>query len=164
MASIYDTNPSELIKKASEELKKELKMPDWAKYVKTGPAKERPPSQSDWFYFRAASILRKIYQHGPLGVNKLRTKYGSKQNRGHKPSIYRRAGGKIIRNILQQLEAKNLIKKDAKAAHKGRVITPKGKRFLDKANAHNEPGRIQKENPGRAAEAIAQASRTAKAN
>jgi len=43
MASIYDVNAEKLIKKAAEELKKDIKMPEWAKFVKTGAGKERPP-------------------------------------------------------------------------------------------------------------------------
>ncbi len=164
MASIYDVNPSELIKQAGEELKKEIKMPDWAKFVKTGPAKERPPSQPDWFYFRAASILRKVYMHGPIGVNKLRIKYGSKKNRGHKPEHFYRAPGKIIRSILQQLESKQLIKQDAKGHHKGRIITPKGRSFLDKLATQNGPRTSEEKNNGRDAKAGAKASRAAKAS
>ncbi len=137
MASIYDINPSELIRLAGTELKKELKMPDWARFVKTGPSKVRPPSEPDWFYLRAASILRKVYMNGPLGVNKLRTKYGAKKNRGMQPEKFFRAPGKIIRNILQQLEDNKYIIKAAKGAHKGRIATPKGKSFLDKLSRQN---------------------------
>ena len=158
MPTIYDIDPSDVVKRAGEGLKKDLKMPDWAMFVKTGPAKERPPSQPDWFYYRAASILRKIYMHGPIGVNKLRIKYGSKKNRGHKPEKFFRAPGKIIRNILQQLEAKQYVKKDAKGNHKGRIVTPKGKSFLDKLTRENGPGTVQKENIGRDAKASHQAS------
>lgn len=155
---MYDKDPSEVIKRAGEGLKKEIKMPEWAMFVKTGPAKERPPSQPDWFYFRAASILRKVYMQGPIGVNKLRTKYGSKKNRGHKPEKFFRAPGKIIRNILQQLESNQYIKKDAKGHHKGRIITSKGKSFLDKVSRENGPGTIQAENMGRDAKASIKAS------
>jgi ribosomal protein S19E (S16A) len=34
--------------------------------------------------------------------------------------------------MLQQLEKDGLIKYDEKGVHKGRIITPKGKSFLDK--------------------------------
>jgi len=138
MPSIYDIEPSELIRRAAEQLKKEIAMPEWTKYVKTGQSKERPPIQLDWYYKRAASILRKIYMLGPIGVNKLRIKYGSKKNRGVAPARFKRSGGKIIRSILQQLEKQGYIKQAQKSTHKGRIITPKGKSFLDKISGKNE--------------------------
>ena len=56
MATIYDKDTNELIAKASEELKKVIKAPEWAQFVKTGVHKERPPVEKDWFYKRAAAI------------------------------------------------------------------------------------------------------------
>ena len=83
MTTIYDVDPSKLIEKVSEELKKidEIKAPEWAKYAKTGASKERPPIEEDWWYARTASILRKIYMLGPIGVSKLRKKYWRCLNR-----------------------------------------------------------------------------------
>lgn len=131
MATIYDADPGVLIGKAAGELKKSLKAPDWSKYVKTGAHKERPPEDRDWWYQRAAAILRSVYILGPVGTSKLRTKYGGKKNRGFKPEKFYRGSGKIIRMILQQLEQEQLIVQQQKGVHKGRVITPKGKKFLD---------------------------------
>ena len=132
MATIYDANTQELIKKAANALKEKIKAPEWSMFVKTGVAKERPPLEKDWWYMRAASILRKIYLLGPIGTNKLRVKYSSRKNRGYTPEKSFSGSGKIIRTILQQLESIELIKKADKGVHKGRVITPKGKSFLDK--------------------------------
>ena len=131
--SVYDIKPSELIEKLASHLKTKINMPDWATFVKTSPGKERPPEKEDWYYMRAAAILRKIYMSkGPIGVNKLRNKYGGKKNRGHKPEKFYPGSGNIIRKILQQLEKAELIKYTEKSVHKGRVITGKGKSFLDK--------------------------------
>ncbi|MBS3153372.1 30S ribosomal protein S19e [Candidatus Woesearchaeota archaeon] len=132
MTRVYNTEAKVIVDKAAEELKKQIKQPEWAKFVKTGVAKDRPPAEQDWWYKRAASILRRIYIRGPLGTNKLRQKYSSKKNRGYKPEKTYKAGGKIIRTILQQLETAQLIKKEEKKSHKGRIITPRGKSFLDK--------------------------------
>ncbi len=133
MATIYDINPDVLIDKTAEELKKleQMKMPDWAIFVKTGAAKERHPVKKDWWYIRAASILRKIYAKGPIGVSKLRKEYSSKKRRGHKRNRVYSGGGKIIRVILQQLEKAEFIKQDDRKGHKGRNITSKGMKFLN---------------------------------
>ena len=133
MASIYDQNQAELINKASIGLKKtkQVKMPEWALYAKTGAGKERTPDDREWWYIRAASILRKVYIKGPIGVSKLRTNYGCKKNRGVKPEKFYKASGKVIRTILQQLEAEGLIRQVEKGVHKGKVVTPQGRSFLD---------------------------------
>jgi small subunit ribosomal protein S19e len=132
MATVYDSNIQELIKKTADALKEKIKAPEWSIFVKTGVSRERPPVDKDWWYTRAASILRKVYLRGPIGTNKLRIKYGGRKNRGYKPEKTYVGSGKIIRTILQQLEQIEFIKKAEKEVHKGRVITPKGKSFLDK--------------------------------
>lgn len=134
MATIYDVEPEELLEKTAEELKKieDIKPPEWAIFIKTGAHKERPPIRKDWWYIRAASILRTLYKLGPIGVSKLRKKYGGRKRRGHKPEEFRKAGGSILRKILQQLEKAELAKQAKRDLHKGRIITPKGKSLLDK--------------------------------
>ena len=133
MGTIYNCDPSELIEKAAEELKKlePIKAPDWAPFVKTGVHKEIPPSIKDWWYVRAASVLRHVYRFGPIGVSKLRVKYGGKKNRGVKPEHFYKGSGSILRKIIQQLEKEGFVKKDLKSLRKGRLITAKGKKFLD---------------------------------
>lgn len=133
MPTVYDVDANSLIEKLAQELKKveSIQIPKWAIFVKTGQSKQRPPDNADWWYFRAASVLRKIYMQGPVGVSKLRAKYGSKKNRGHQPEHRYKASGKILRLILQQLEKAGLLQQVDKKGHKGRVITPKGRVFLD---------------------------------
>jgi len=132
--SIYDVPVNELIARLAEELKKvdSIKAPVWATFVKTGMAKERPPTNNDWWHFRAASILRKIIVLGPVGVSKLRTKYGSRKNRGVASEHFYRGSGNIIRKILQQLEKAGFAAKAEKTDRKGRVATPAGFAFIEK--------------------------------
>jgi len=131
---IENQEPIKIIEKTAEKLKKIelIKPPEWAMFVKTGRAKERPPVDKDWWYIRAASLLRKISILGPIGTQKLRVKYSSKKNRGHKPEKAYSGSGNIIRKILQQLEKAELIKQTIIKGHKGRIITPKGKSLLNK--------------------------------
>jgi len=132
MASINDVEPIKLIKAAAKELSKkpELAQPEWAQFVKTGAHAERPPAQDNWWHIRSAAILRTIYKDGPVGVSKLRTKYGGRKNRGVKPHRFYKASGKVIRTMLQQLEKAELLKQ-AKQGSKGRIVTPKGQALLD---------------------------------
>ncbi len=137
MTTMYDVDSQELVIRAAEELKKvpEIKPPEWAPFVKTGVHKERPPADSGWWYLRTASVLRTVYRLGPVGVSKLRAKYGGKMNRGVKKSHFFKGSGNILRKALQQLEKAGFVKFAEKGVHKGRVITPKGKSFLDKIAA-----------------------------
>lgn len=137
----------EQIIKASEELKKfnEIKPPEWAKFVKTSTNRSRTPVEKDWWYIRAASILKKAERLGPIGVNKLRIKYGGKKRRGHKPEHFAKASGSIIRKILQQLEKAGLLKQQSKSIHKGKIITPKGKSLLSKISQNGHRGNKKEE-------------------
>lgn len=132
--SVYNVPADELISRAAKELKKlnELKPPFWADFVKTGISRERPPINPEWWYTRAASILRKTLVFGPIGVSKLRVDYGGRKNRGVAGEHTFKGSGNILRKIFQQLEKAGFVKQGKKGNHKGRIITPKGTSFLDK--------------------------------
>jgi small subunit ribosomal protein S19e len=136
--SVYEISPQEYNLKLAEALKSvpEFQEPEWAKFVKSSPSKERPIEDPDFWFKRAASILRQIYKHKVVGVNRLRTKYGSKLNRGMKPERFVKSGGKIIRTILQQADKAGFTEsvKDTrglKEKRMGRKMTVKGKKFLE---------------------------------
>jgi small subunit ribosomal protein S19e len=130
MVGVRDVPAQKFIERLKEELKKfkEISPPTWAKFVKSGVHKERPPEQLDFWYIRSAAILRRIYLDGPVGVERLRTYFGGRKRRGRRPARFRKASGAIIRKILQQLEAAGLVEKKKG----GRAITPKGQSFLDR--------------------------------
>jgi len=129
MATVFDVKADELIARTAKEL--QVQAPEWAKFVKTGTSKDRPPVDPNWWNIRSAAILRTIYLRGPVGVNKLRIKYGGKKNRGYKPERFMKGSGSIARKSLQQLEKAGLIIQAQKGTHKGRVVTPAGKKLLD---------------------------------
>ncbi|RLG06951.1 MAG: 30S ribosomal protein S19e [Thaumarchaeota archaeon] len=124
--------PMKLVQKVAVYLKenKVIEPPPWAPFVKTGVHKERPPQDPDWWYIRAAAIMRKLYIRGPIGVSRLRTLYGGRHRRGHSPPKFAKGSGAIIRKILQQLEDAGLVQK---ADKKGRILTPKGRELLEEA-------------------------------
>ncbi len=110
----------------------EFKQPEWIFFVKTGTAKQRPPQEEFFWYKRAASILRQIYIHNVVGVNRLRTRYGSKKNRGMRPERFKKGSGKIIRMILQQAENAGLLEKyNEPKKRAGRRLTKKGKEIME---------------------------------
>ena len=141
MTKVFEINAQEYNVKLAEALKKvpEIKQPEWSQFVKSGPAKQRPIEEIDFWQKRTASILRQIYLRGIVGVSRLRTKYGSKKARGVRPEEFRKASGKIIRTILQQCDKAGLteVAKEiagVKGKRPGRQLTKKGKEFLEAIN------------------------------
>jgi len=132
MVEIKNIEAGKYNKLLAEALKKsgDFEVPEWVNFVKSGAHKIRPVIEEDFWYKRAASILRQIYLREIVGVERLRTRYGGRKERGSRPSEYRKSGGKIIRTILQQAEKAGLIQK-AEGKKKGRQLTIKGKELLE---------------------------------
>ena len=104
--------------------------PGWVELVKTGPSKELPPQDIDWFYVRAASVARHIYLRKTVGVGRLRKVHGSAKNRGSRPSKHVDASGSVDRKIVQALEKIGVVELDEDKG--GRRITEAGQRDLDR--------------------------------
>jgi small subunit ribosomal protein S19e len=132
MVSAHDVPSSRLISALAEQVKglPVVQVPEWAKFVKTGSHAERPPTNADWWFTRAASLLRKLYLHGPIGLGDLERAYGGTKALHYFPKHHRDAGGSSIRKILKQLEQAELVSKTPK----GRVLSPKGRAMLDKVS------------------------------
>jgi small subunit ribosomal protein S19e len=138
---LYNVDPRDLNRELARELKeRKLVTPlAWTPFVKTGSHRERVPSSQDWWYHRAASILRVVDTLGPIGTAKLAVKYGGRKNRGVAPDQFREASTNIIRKCLQQLEKAKLIKQVEFDGHKGRVLTKDGAAFIKGAISRCSP-------------------------
>jgi small subunit ribosomal protein S19e len=112
--------------------------------VKTATFKELAPYDPDWYYVRAgvgmwlilyfllmtiasfllvfnlrtwkpaASMARKIYLRGGIGVGAFRKIYGGRKSNGSRPSHFGKSSGSIARDVLKQLEKIDIIEKDPK--------------------------------------------------
>jgi len=144
MTTLYDVPTDLLIENLAEALKEvdTIKPPTWAFYAKTSVYKERAPDVSAnlWWYYRAASLLRKVYMNGPIGLNRLRRRYTGSYKNSTQPHHFKKGGGAIIRTILHQLEEAELIEINQ---NKGRVLTNKGISLVDRV-AHQIKTEIQK--------------------
>jgi small subunit ribosomal protein S19e len=137
MPVIYDVLPDELIWEVSQKLKDKKNNPGVEPIVppkdsihwKTAFIREFPPVDCENFwYVRAASIMRKLYR-GSLGVNRLKKAYGGRSTNHMHLKHFETGSGAIVRRILQQLEKANLVKTTEK---NGRVLTNTGRSLLDK--------------------------------
>ncbi len=154
MITPYDVSASKLIEKLAKYLKENVDgvtPPPWASIVKTGAHIEKQPQNPDWWYIRCASLLRKIYVHGPLGTERLKAAYGGRKDYGVTPEHVVKAGGATIRKALQQLEAAGLI--EASKPH-GRRMTREGRKLLQelaeglKKESAKESPRLEKRQKG----------------
>jgi small subunit ribosomal protein S19e len=130
MAKIFDVPADDLILKLSEQLKKDKKItpPEWSNYVKTGTHVEKIPQNKDWWYTRCASLIRKVYLHGPIGISELKSYYGGRKRIGYNLDHHKDAGGAIIRKALQQLESAGYVDRKSK----GRIISNEGMKRVDR--------------------------------
>jgi len=127
----YDVPASKFVEKLAKHLKDnvdEITPPAWASIVKTGIHVQRSPQNPDWWYIRCASLMRKIYVHGPVGIERLRAEYGGRKDYGVKPEHAAKASGAIIRKALQQLEAAGFAEI---FETEGRRVTKKGRKILE---------------------------------
>lgn len=133
MVTLYDVPVEEFTDELATKLEDHIEEPDWAAFVKAGSDRELPPEQEDFWYRRAASVLRTVATDGPVGVGRLATRYGGPKrgsNRYRVAPIHREDGSKkLIRTILQDLEDAGLVEQ---TQHQdGRVVTGEGQSLLD---------------------------------
>ena len=128
--TVKDVSPHEFVKAYASHLKRSGKMelPEWTDIVKTAKFKELAPYDPDWYYVRSASMARKIYLRGGLGVGAFKRIYGGSKRNGSRPPHFCRSSGSIARHILKQLQKMGIIEQELKG---GRRITSNGRRDLD---------------------------------
>ena len=125
-----DVPASKLIERIAKHLRENVDAvapPSWTIAAKTGTHVGKQPQKPDWWYTRCAAILRKIYLHGPVGIERLRAEYGGGKRHGSMPRHASKAGGSTVRKAMQQLEAAGLIEP---AKPHGRRLSKEGRNLL----------------------------------
>lgn len=133
--AITKVKPGRAVEKIAASLERDgsVTAPAWALKVKSGVSRERVPSTTGFWFKRSAAVLRTycLSEGKPLGVQRLRNKYGGRKRHVVSAAHHRKAGGGVLRRVVQQLEAAGFVEKQAKTS--GRVITAKGKKFVNAA-------------------------------
>ena len=132
MTTVYDVPAGPLIENVARKLMEapECKPPEWAGFVKTGVHRERPPVDADWWYVRLGAVMRKVYVHGPIGIQHTAAMFGGRTDRGSKPNIAAKGSRSVVRKAFQQLEAAGLVER---FGTQGRRVTAKGRAMMDEA-------------------------------
>jgi len=143
MTTHFDVPGEHLITALAETLKGEeaIQPPEWSEFAKTAVHKEKSPAQADWWYFRTASVMRKVGINGPIGTARLSRHYSGSRDRGAKPNRSENGSRKVLRLIMQQLEIAGFLEKVKKG---GRNLTSKGQSMLDNT-AFTIKKRLEKE-------------------
>lgn len=131
MPTPYDIPPQIFISKLAQYIKDNIDQvtpPAWAPYTKTSTHTTKQPQNPNWWYTRCASLLRKTYTQGPIGIERLRAQYGGRKDQGTRPEHVRKGAGSNVRKLFQQLEAAGLVEN---VKGKGRILTSEGRRLLD---------------------------------
>ena len=84
MTTPHDVPASKFIDRLAKYLREnvdEVQPLPWATFAKTGTHVEKQPQNPNWWYTRSASILRKVYLYGPIGLENLRSDYGGQKPR-----------------------------------------------------------------------------------
>nr|7QCA_ST0 Chain ST0, 40S Ribosomal protein S19 [Spraguea lophii 42_110]7QJH_RT0 Chain RT0, 40S Ribosomal protein S19 [Spraguea lophii 42_110]7QJH_ST0 Chain ST0, 40S Ribosomal protein S19 [Spraguea lophii 42_110]8BR3_ST0 Chain ST0, 40S Ribosomal protein S19 [Spraguea lophii 42_110]8P5D_ST0 Chain ST0, 40S Ribosomal protein S19 [Spraguea lophii 42_110]8P60_RT0 Chain RT0, 40S Ribosomal protein S19 [Spraguea lophii 42_110]8P60_ST0 Chain ST0, 40S Ribosomal protein S19 [Spraguea lophii 42_110] len=84
--------------------------------IKTSRGKETSPLDINWYYTRAASIIRKLLiskakNEKPLSIVRFSSEYGCAKDRGNRPNKHVRASKGIIIKILNDLQEKGWVEK-----------------------------------------------------
>ena len=131
MPTPYDVPTQTFIEKLAQYIRDNIDQvspPPWAPFVKTGVFTSRQPQDPNWWYTRCASLMRKTYLIGPIGIERLRGQYGGRKDRGVRKEHVRKGAGSNIRKLFQQLEAAGLVEN---LKGRGRVLTSEGRGLLD---------------------------------
>eukprot|EP00768_Dysnectes_brevis_P000457 gnl/Dysnectes_brevis/109_a130_11433.p1 GENE.gnl/Dysnectes_brevis/109_a130_11433~~gnl/Dysnectes_brevis/109_a130_11433.p1 ORF type:complete len:144 (+),score=31.29 gnl/Dysnectes_brevis/109_a130_11433:33-464(+) len=124
--------PAELFVDAfAAQLKSEgaFKQPAYTEYAKTGACRDRVPESDDWYFVRAAAVLRRLYVRRNVGVGAFTKVFGTAYTTKCAPQHFKRSSSKVIRNILQQYEALGYVTQPRNGS--GRVMTRKGQKIVD---------------------------------
>ena len=139
MTTYYDVPADLLIPGLAERLRSydRVSAPEWASQVKTGTHRERPPVQEDWWYTRAASMLRKVAIKGPIGTNRISQEFGGPKDRGVKKNKAVAGSRNVARKILQQLSDSGLLVESLNSAgnvNRGKILSSEGQALLDEVS------------------------------
>src|SRR5438093_13151724 len=145
MTTAFDVPALPLLQRIATHLQSEGKVtpPEWAPFARTGVHTEKAPVQRDWWYLRAAAILRKVYILGPIGTSRLSSEFGGARDGGSAPYHPRKGSRNIVRTALQQFEEAGYV---AVREKRGRIITTSGRK-LHELLAYNGHLVLTKTNP-----------------
>ena len=71
MTTHFDVPGEHLVNALAKTLKSEdaIQPPEWSEFAKTAVHKEKSPTQADWWYFRTASVMRKVVSTDQLELS-----------------------------------------------------------------------------------------------
>jgi small subunit ribosomal protein S19e len=106
--------------------------------MKQGHGLERAPQNADWYYYRCAAVLRRIYNRPGTGYGGLSKAFATLKNNGSRPEKTVKASRGLLHWACRSLEGLKLIQKGKKS---GRTVTKEGRRKCDAIAFNVKSGR-----------------------
>merc|ERR1712021_250943 len=135
LVTLKDVPANDFIAAYADFLKRtnKIELPKWVDLVKTGHYHELAPYDEDWFYTRAAAIMRKIYVKPCVGVGRLANKFGAKERNGSARKHHAKDSKGVIRACMKSLEKARILMKRPTGDQKYfcRVVTPEGQKAIN---------------------------------
>ena len=139
-ATMRDVSAYKWIRAMAAHLKQSGKLfvPNCTELMKQSHGNQRAPENPDWYFYRAASVLRHVYIHPGTGYGGLGKAFAIKKNNGSRPEKTVKATRGLLHWVCRSLEGLKLI---AKGKAKGRVLTREGRRKADAIAFNVKSGR-----------------------
>ena len=139
-ATLRDVSANKWIRAMAQHLKQSGKLfvPSCTELVKQSHGNQRAPQNPDWYFYRCAAVLRRIYVRPGTGYGGLSKAFAIKKNNGSRPEKTVRASTGLLHWACRSLEGLKLI---GKGKESGRILTKDGRRKCDAIAFNVKSGR-----------------------
>lgn len=139
-ATMRDVSANKWVRAMAAHLKQSGKLfvPNCTELMKQSTGNQRAPENPDWYFYRCAAVLRRVYVRPGTGYGGLGKAFGMLKNNGSRPEKTVKAVRGLLHWACRSLEGLKLL---AKGKVKGRVLTREGKRACDTIAFNVKSGR-----------------------
>ena len=139
-ATLRDVAANKWVRAMALHLKQSGKLfvPNCAELMKQSTGNERAPQNVDWYFFRCAAVLRRVYVRPGTGYGGLAKAFAILKNNGSRPEKTVKASRGLLHWACRSLEGLKLL---GKGKESGRVLTREGKRKCDAIAFNVKSGR-----------------------
>jgi small subunit ribosomal protein S19e len=139
-ATLRDVSANKWVRTMAAHLKQSGKLfvPNCTELTKNSHGNERAPQNPDWYYYRAAAVLRRIYLRPGTGYGGLGKAFAVLKNNGSRPEKTIKAARGMLHWVCRSLEGLKLVQKGKQS---GRVLTRDGRRKCDAIAFNVKSGR-----------------------
>ena len=139
-ATVRDVSANKWVRAMAGHLKQSGKLfvPNCTELMKQCNANQRAPQNPDWYFYRCAAVLRRVYCRPGTGYGGMGKAFGMLKNNGSRPEKTVKALRGLLHWACRSLEGLKLIQK---GKEQGRILTREGRRACDTIAFNVKSGR-----------------------